>query len=56
MQLNMMAKTTANRSGMITAKTQADFTSIVNAMIIAPNTTNGDRSKSRSARLSPVCT
>ena len=54
MQLNMMAKTTANRSGMITAKTRADLTSIVNAMIIAPNTTNGDRSKSRSPSVSAL--
>ena len=56
MQLNIMPNTTANRSGMMTAKTHALFTSIVKAMIIAPNTTNGDRSSSRSARFSPVCT
>ena len=29
---------------------------MVNAMTMAPNTTNGERSSSRSARFTPFCT
>ena len=52
----MMANTTPNSTGTATAKMSAARTSIVNAMSIAPNTTIGERSSSRSVRLSPVCT
>ena len=52
----MMAKTMAKSTGIVTTKMSAERTSIVNAMIIEPNTTIGERSSSRSVRLRPVCT
>ena len=52
----MIAKTTANSAGIVTTKTSAAFASTVKAMTIAPNTTNGDRSSSRSVRFRPFCT
>ena len=48
--------TTTDSAGIITAKIHALFPSTVNAMIIEPNTTNGERSIRRSARFRPFCT
>ena len=56
MQLSMMANTTAKSAGIATAKMSADLVSMVKAIIIAPKTTIGERSSSRSVRLRPVCT
>ena len=56
MVMSMIPKTTRERIGIVTAKISAERTSMVNAMIIAPNTTNGERRRSRSVRLSPDCT
>ena len=52
----MMPKTTTDSSGIVTTKVSAAFASTVNAMIIAPNTTKGERSSSRSVILTPYCT
>ena len=56
MLTSMMANTTANSTGMATAYTSAHFTSMVNAIIIAPNTTNGLLNSSRSPMFTPFCT
>ena len=49
----MMPNTATASSGITTTNTSAAFTSSVKAMIIAPNTTKGERSSSRSTKLSP---
>ena len=46
---------TTDNSGIVTTKTSAAFTSIVNAMIIAPNTINGERRNKRNTRFTPFC-
>ncbi len=51
----MMPNTTMDSSGIATTKISAALTSTVNAMIIAPNTMNGERSNRRSVRLTPFC-
>ena len=51
-----MPKTMTASTGIATAKTSAALTSIVNAIIIAPNTINGERKNRRSTRLTPFCT
>ena len=51
----MMPNTTMESSGIATTKMNAAFTSTVNAMTIAPNTMNGERSNRRSVRLTPFC-
>ena len=53
---SMMPNTTTDRMGMATTNTSAAFASTKNAMIMAPNTTKGERSNSRRARFMPVCT
>ena len=40
-------------TGIAAANIRAAFTSIVNAIIIAPNTINGERKKSLNTRLTP---
>ena len=52
----MMVNITIARTGIVTTKISADFTSIVNATIIAPNTINGLLNNRRKARFRPVCT
>ena len=52
----MTPNTTTDSSGMAATNTRAAFASTVNAMIMAPNTINGDRRKRRSTRLTPDCT
>ena len=47
---------TLGTSTLVTRMTSAAFTSIVNAIIIAPNTINGERRNSRSTMLIPFCT
>ena len=51
-----MPNTTSDSSGIVTTKTSAALQSIVNAIIIAPNTTNGDRKNKRKNRFRPFCT
>ena len=41
---------------MVTTKMKAAFTSMVKAMIMAPNTIKGERRNSRSTILTPFCT
>ena len=48
--------TTIESAGMVTTNVMADFTSMVNDMIMAPNTMNGERRNSLSTMLTPVCT
>ena len=52
----MIPNTTANSTGITPAKMSAAFTSMVKAMIMAPNTIKGERRKRRSTRFTPVCT
>ena len=52
----MIAKTTTERRAMAPAKIRALLVSIVNAIIIAPNTTKGERSNSLNVRFTPFCT
>jgi hypothetical protein len=47
---------TAESKGMTIAKLTPASTSMVNAIIIAPNTTNGDRNSSLSVKFIPDCT
>ena len=51
-----MPNTITHSTGIVTAKTIAALTSTVKAMIMAPNTTKGDRSSRRSVILIPFCT
>ena len=53
--MSMIPKTTKASTGIATAKINAAGTSIVNAMIIAPNTTKGERKKSLSVKFTPFC-
>ena len=53
---SIMPNTTMDKSGIVTMNTSAALTSIVKAIIIAPNTTNGERKRSLSARFMPDCT
>ena len=43
-------------AGIPTTNTSAAFTSMVNAMTMAPITTNGERSSKRRVRFTPFCT
>ena len=52
----MMPNTTRESSGMAATNTRADFTSMVKAMIMAPNTINGERRNRRSTMFTPFCT
>ena len=52
----MMPKTITHSTAITPAKISAQPASIVKAMIIAPKTTNGERSSRRSVRFTPVCT
>ena len=52
----MMPKTMTQSTAITPAKIEAQETSMVNAMTIAPKTTNGERSSRRSVMLTPVCT
>ena len=56
MHVSITPNTTANSAAIAPTKMSASRASTVKAMSIAPNTTNGERSSSRSVRLSPVCT
>ena len=51
----MMPKTTIDNRMIAPTKLSAALKSIVNAMIMAPNTTNGERRNSLSAILTPFC-
>ena len=51
----MIPNTITDKSGITTTKINAAFTSTVNAMIIAPNTINGDRRNRRRTRFTPDC-
>ena len=50
----MIPNTTIDSSGIVTTKISAALKSIVNAMIIEPNTMNGERMNRRSTKLVPV--
>ena len=50
---SMIPNTISERSGIVTTNTSAAFTSTVNAMIIAPNTMNGERRNNRKTRFTP---
>ena len=52
----IMPNTTTESIGIATTKIIAAFTSTVNAIIIAPNTMNGERRNRRSTRFTPDCT
>ena len=54
MLISIIPKTTTASAGMTIAKITARRTFIVNAMTIAPNTTNGERIKSLKKRFMPV--
>ena len=54
--IDTSGNTTSDNSGIATTKTSAAFTSTVNAIIIAPNTINGERRNNLSTRLTPDCT
>ena len=54
MLTSIIPNTTIDNAGIVTTKVMADLTSIVNDMIIAPNTINGERKNKRSTRLTPV--
>ena len=56
MDQSISPNTTTDSSGMVTTNTSAALTSMVKAITIAPNTTNGERSSRRSARFTPDCT
>ena len=56
MLMSMMPKTTAKRTGMVTAKTRALRKSMVKAITMAPRTMKGLRSRRRRPRLRPFCT
>ena len=56
MLMSMMPKTTAKRTGMVTAKTRALRKSMVKAITMAPRTMKGLRSRSRRPRFRPFCT
>ena len=53
---SMIPNTISASTGIAATNTSAAFTSIVNAIIIAPNTINGERRNSRSTMLIPFCT
>ena len=55
MLTNITPKITIDNNGMTTTKTSAALTSIVNAITIAPSTTNGERKNKRSAILTAAC-
>ncbi len=52
--MSMTPNTTTDNRGMATTNTRAAFILMVKAMIMAPNTINGDRKNSRSVRLIPA--
>ena len=54
--MTITPNTTTLSSGMATTKIHAARTLTVNAMIMAPNTTNGLRRNRRKNRFSPFCT
>ena len=56
MLTSRMPNTTMQSTGIVTANTMAVRTSTVNAMIMAPNTTKGDRSSRRRVMFTPFCT
>ena len=53
MLTSIMPNTTIARRGIATTNISAAFTSIVKAIIIAPNTINGERRNNLSTRLTP---
>ena len=54
MVMSMIPNTITDKSGITITKMTADFTSTVNAMIMAPNTMNGERKNRRSTRFTPA--
>ena len=52
----MMPNTTMDNNGIAATNTSAAFTSMVNAMIMAPNTMKGERRNRRSTMFTPFCT
>ena len=55
MVTSMIPNTITESTGITTTKIMAAFTSTVKAMIMAPNTMNGERRKRRSTRFTPDC-
>ena len=56
MLISIIPNTTIAKRGIVTAKMRAKRTSIVNAIIIAPKTINGERINRRRNMFIPVCT
>ena len=56
MLISIIPKTIIARIVIVTTNIIAKRTLIVNVIIIAPNTINGERIKRRKKRLTPVCT
>jgi len=52
----MIPNTITASTGIAAANTSAALTSMVNAMIMAPNTMNGERKNNLSTRFTPFCT
>ena len=52
----IMPNTTTDNNGIATTKISAHFTSMVNAMIMAPNTMIGERKNRRKVMFTPDCT
>ena len=52
---NITPNTTTDSNGIATTKTKAAFIFTVNAIIIAPKTTNGERINNRSTIFTPDC-
>ena len=50
-----MPNITTDRSGIAATNTRAAFASTINAIIMAPNTMNGERRNRRSTILTPDC-
>ena len=53
---SIIPNTTTDRTGIANTKFIAERTSMIKAMIIAPTTTNGERSRSRRVMFTPDCT
>ena len=52
----IIPNTTIASTGIVAANTSAALKSIVNAIIMAPNTINGERKNNLNTRLTPFCT
>ena len=56
MVISIMPNTITQSTGITPTNTSAAWASMVKAMIMAPNTTKGDRSSRRRHRFTPLCT